>query len=354
MASFNHTHFHPLTPAAFHLLLALADGEKHGYAIMQAVALRTRGEVRMGPGTLYGLIKRMLADGWIEELDERPDPALDDERRRYYRLTSSGSVWRLPKPDGWLSSSPPLANRVCCRTKARLTWCEAAMKSISAMHLPRPRVLVITERVYHKLLTAYPPEFRQRYGPEMAQVFRTSCRAVYCTAGVAGVLRLWLLTLWDWAWSVARERFSSLFRRSAMNDTLSFDRQLGDLVWSLVTGLFAGYNLRQVIEAIAKEAPEPTAGAFQRLDADLNAGLSLDEGLENLLEAVPSQYLEQVIDVIMEQHRAGGNLAELLEPLVDDILQQVGSDGAFYPAMRKEAEQLGAPLPDRAREPATH
>lgn len=139
-----------------------------------------------------------------------------------------------------------------------------------------------------------------------------------------------------------------------MNDTLSFDRQLGDLVWSLVTGLFAGYNLRQVIEAIAKEAPEPTAGAFQRLDADLNAGLSLDEGLENLLEAVPSQYLEQVIDVIMEQHRAGGNLAELLEPLVDDILQQVGSDGAFYPAMRKEAEQLGAPLPDRAREPATH
>ncbi len=80
----------PLTPAAFNLLLALTDGEKHGYAIMQAVALRSGGEVRMGPGTLYGLIKRMLADGWIEELDERPDPALDDERRRYYRLTGLG------------------------------------------------------------------------------------------------------------------------------------------------------------------------------------------------------------------------------------------------------------------------
>lgn len=80
----------PLTPAAFNLLLALADGEKHGYAIMQSVALRSGGEVRMGPGTLYGLIKRMLADGWIEELDERPDPALDDERRRYYRLTGLG------------------------------------------------------------------------------------------------------------------------------------------------------------------------------------------------------------------------------------------------------------------------
>jgi DNA-binding PadR family transcriptional regulator len=82
--------FLPLTPAAFNILLALADGEKHGYAIMQAIALRTAGEVRMGPGTLYGLIKRMLADGWIEELDERPDPSLDDERRRYYRLTSLG------------------------------------------------------------------------------------------------------------------------------------------------------------------------------------------------------------------------------------------------------------------------
>jgi DNA-binding PadR family transcriptional regulator len=80
----------PLTPAAFNLLLALADGEKHGYAIMQAITRRTGGEVRMGPGTLYGLIKRMLADGWIEELDERPDPALDDERRRYYRLTDLG------------------------------------------------------------------------------------------------------------------------------------------------------------------------------------------------------------------------------------------------------------------------
>ena len=80
----------PLTPAAFNLLLALADGEKHGYAIMQDVARRSGGEVRMGPGTLYGLIKRMLADGWIEELDERPDPALDDERRRYYRLTDLG------------------------------------------------------------------------------------------------------------------------------------------------------------------------------------------------------------------------------------------------------------------------
>lgn len=80
----------PLTPAVFHILLALADSERHGYGIMQEVAARTNGTMRMGPGTLYGSIKRMLAEGLIEESGERPDPALDDERRRYYRLTDFG------------------------------------------------------------------------------------------------------------------------------------------------------------------------------------------------------------------------------------------------------------------------
>ena len=80
----------PLTPAAFHIMLVLAGGENHGYAIMREVAEHTQGKMRLGPGSLYGTIKRMLADGWIEELDERPDPELDDERRRYYRLTGVG------------------------------------------------------------------------------------------------------------------------------------------------------------------------------------------------------------------------------------------------------------------------
>jgi DNA-binding PadR family transcriptional regulator len=83
-------HFYPLTPAVFNVLLALADGEKHGYAIMQAVNQRNAGGSRLGPGTLYGIIKRLLTDGWIIELDQRPDPTLDDERRRYYRLTDLG------------------------------------------------------------------------------------------------------------------------------------------------------------------------------------------------------------------------------------------------------------------------
>ena len=80
----------PLTPAVFEILLALADQERHGYGIMLEVELRTGGATRLGPGTLYGSIKRMLAAGLVEESRERPDPVLDDERRRYYRLTRFG------------------------------------------------------------------------------------------------------------------------------------------------------------------------------------------------------------------------------------------------------------------------
>jgi len=80
----------PLTPAVFHILLSLADGEKHGYAVMQEVEERTEGALVMGPGTLYGTLKRMLEAGMVEESGERPDPAIDDQRRRYYRLTRNG------------------------------------------------------------------------------------------------------------------------------------------------------------------------------------------------------------------------------------------------------------------------
>jgi DNA-binding PadR family transcriptional regulator len=82
--------FLPLTPAVFHVLLALADGERHGYAIMQSVADTTEGRISMGPGTLYGTLKRLLEAELIEESDSRPDPELDDDRRRYYRLSGLG------------------------------------------------------------------------------------------------------------------------------------------------------------------------------------------------------------------------------------------------------------------------
>ena len=80
----------PLPVAVFQILVAVADHERHGYAIMQDVAARTDGTLRLSPGTLYGSIKRMLQDGLIEELDDRPDPDRDDVRRRYYRITRLG------------------------------------------------------------------------------------------------------------------------------------------------------------------------------------------------------------------------------------------------------------------------
>lgn len=81
----------PLPAAAFHILLALTEGERHGYGIMQEVARMTAGKLRLGPATLYRSIHRLLTDGLIMEVDERPDPALDDERRHYYRLTPFGA-----------------------------------------------------------------------------------------------------------------------------------------------------------------------------------------------------------------------------------------------------------------------
>src|SRR5215813_5569386 len=80
----------PLPAAVFHILVALADRDRHGYSIMQDVAARTEGKVRLSAGTLYSSIRRMLEQGLIEELADSPDPASTDERRRYYRLTRFG------------------------------------------------------------------------------------------------------------------------------------------------------------------------------------------------------------------------------------------------------------------------
>jgi DNA-binding PadR family transcriptional regulator len=82
----------PLLPATFHILVALAGDEMHGYAILQDVAGRTGGAVQLGAGTLYRSIHRMLEQGLVVESSERPDPALDDERRRYYRITPLGAA----------------------------------------------------------------------------------------------------------------------------------------------------------------------------------------------------------------------------------------------------------------------
>jgi DNA-binding PadR family transcriptional regulator len=82
----------PLPPATFHILLALADEDRHGYAIIQEVEARTNGELRLSAGTLYRSIQRMLEQGLLVETGDRPAPEEDDERRRYYRITALGTA----------------------------------------------------------------------------------------------------------------------------------------------------------------------------------------------------------------------------------------------------------------------
>jgi DNA-binding PadR family transcriptional regulator len=81
----------PLTPAVFHILLALSTGERHGYGIMKQIEVDSQGKVSMGPGTLYGSLRRMLDAGLVRESDKRVDPAMDDQRRIYYQMTDLGA-----------------------------------------------------------------------------------------------------------------------------------------------------------------------------------------------------------------------------------------------------------------------
>ena len=82
--------YSPLTPAVFHILLALSSGERHGYGIMKQVEADSQGKVTMGAGTLYGSLKRMLDAGLVQESDKRVDPKMDDQRRIYYQITGAG------------------------------------------------------------------------------------------------------------------------------------------------------------------------------------------------------------------------------------------------------------------------
>ncbi len=91
--------FVPLTPAMFQILVALADGERHGYAIMREVDAQTGSTIRLGPATLYTSLRRLLTSGLVEENGDRPDPRLDDERRRYYRLSGLGRRVAIAETD---------------------------------------------------------------------------------------------------------------------------------------------------------------------------------------------------------------------------------------------------------------
>jgi DNA-binding PadR family transcriptional regulator len=102
----------PLSRVAMYILLAIGPEERHGYAIMHEVRRITDGAVRLGPGAIYTTIKRLLGDGFIEESDERPDPEVDDQRRRYYRLTALGrsvAASEVRRLEALVSSARPWA-----------------------------------------------------------------------------------------------------------------------------------------------------------------------------------------------------------------------------------------------------
>jgi Flp pilus assembly protein TadB len=132
-------------------------------------------------------------------------------------------------------------------------------------------------------------------------------------------------------------------------DTTTLDRQLGDCVYVLATAMRAGYTLRQSLEVMAQVAPEPTVSLFQGLLADLEAGCTYDEAFANVQRTWPSPYLAQVVETIERNQQTGGNLADQLAPLSERIYQAVGSDEAFYPEMRHQAQALGSQLPERVR-----
>lgn len=214
-----------------------------------------------------------------------------------------------------------------------------------------PWLVRFSTRSYERLLRGYPPGYRQRFTGEMGQVFRLLCRDRYRQDGPLGLVRLWLPVVWDWAWTAAGQwiRYLMFGRRYPVNAAL--DQQIGDMVWSIATGLRAGYNLREVFQALSAEAPEPAASACRLLLADLEKGLDLGAALAAWKRAFPSDPLARLADLLDHHRRDGGHLPDLLDPLEEALIGEYGSDPAYYPAMRREAGQLGANVPARAVEP---
>jgi hypothetical protein len=210
-----------------------------------------------------------------------------------------------------------------------------------------PQILRFSSRVYTGLLCCYPPAYHRRFAAEMAQVFQRMCHDAYRESGARGVLRLWLPVLYDSAWTAAYQWVLSLKakRRHPMENN-PLDRQLSDLIWSISTGLRAGYTLPEVFEVLAAGAPEPAATLIKRFLAELQKE-EPETALQNLKQSLPPGPLTRMVDLINLHQRSGGNLADMLDPLGKEMLQQAGSDPAFYGLMRKEAEQLGASLPER-------
>ncbi len=231
-------------------------------------------------------------------------------------------------------------------------------------------------RLYDRLLGWYPPRYRQRFRVEMRQVFSRLIGELYKEKGMPGILGLWLPLLIDWTWSVAYQWIRKPTDEKRYTMSAALDQQLSDMVWSITTGLRAGYDLLQVFEVISKEAPEPAAAVAKGFLEAVASGADVKTALAGMKRAFPSPFLDRLISVILELQQTGLNLADLvdrqrealfeercndpsyfepqrrladaLEPLSDELLNECGSDPAFYEFMRDEAKQLGARVPERA------
>ncbi len=171
--------FLPLPDAELEILIALADGEAHGYAIMRAVAERTEGRRRLGPGTLYTALKRLLAARLIEEVGASRDAGGEEARRRLYRLSHFGS--RVLEAELDRLSTLVRHGRKRLQTPA---FGGAVVRQAS------PAALRLSVWAYAHLLRAYPASFRAEFGGEMALLFSDCCRDEWRSAGPAGVCRL--------------------------------------------------------------------------------------------------------------------------------------------------------------------
>jgi Flp pilus assembly protein TadB len=212
------------------------------------------------------------------------------------------------------------------------------------------KVLSVSLQVYARLVRLYPPVYRSRFGREMTQVFQSICLDTYQHKGVSGIVFLWLSVLWDWAWTAAYQWLSNYpdELRNPMSEAL--DRQLGDMIWSISCGLRAAYSVRQVFEALASEAPEPAATAARNFLEALEKNGSYEAALRAWKEAIPSPSLARLAALLELHRQSGGNLADLIDPLGEELVRERGSDPAFYEPMRKQAKILGATVPERARQ----
>jgi Flp pilus assembly protein TadB len=129
--------------------------------------------------------------------------------------------------------------------------------------------------------------------------------------------------------------------------TTAFDNQSGDFVWAIVTALRADYNLRQVIEVLSSDAPEPTAAACRLFLTEWDRGPDEITSLNRWEKAISSDAAGRLAEALRRHLHEGSNLIELLDPLSEEFLLDYGSDPAFHDCMRREAEMLGAKIPER-------